>query len=137
LLAPSLDAWPLLAATVDAPAAAANAGTPRGPFRLRDASAAHFRPLLKTSFAVRSTDGAPVALALARVIEGPPGKRFEQFSLMFHAPAGSPPLHGTYVFRHAALGAFDLFIAPVGDARATYEACFSRLMENAACQITS
>jgi hypothetical protein len=138
-MAPSLDAPPLLAAVIDAPAAAANAGTPRDPFRLENASAALFRPLLRTSFAVRSTDGAHVTLALVRVTEGPPGNRFEQFSLMFHAPAGSPPLNGTYVLHHAALGAFDLFIAPVGDARAargTYEACLSRLMEKA-CQITS
>ena len=70
-----------------------------------------------------------LALVLASVNERPISHGLEQFSLVFHAPAGQGGFNGTHAFQHQALGHFDLFIAPVGarDARRTvYEACFSR-----------
>ncbi len=100
-----------------------------GRFRLRDASAARFRPHVNTAFTVRSTEGLPVRLVLAQVIDGPLTAGLEQFSLIFHGPADPAISHATYAFDHQALGAFDLFIGPVGGSnprRTVYEACFSR-----------
>jgi hypothetical protein len=84
---------------------------------------------LKTSFAVRSADGTRVRLVLAKVVERPVTKNVEQFSLIFHAPAGTAVPQGTHSFRHPALGAFDLFLVPIGASngrRTVYQACFSR-----------
>ena len=69
------------------------------------------------------------AVFLARVTERPLTQGVQQFSLTFHAPAGSPALNGTSAFRHSILGEFDLFIVRVGAGgpdRTVYEACFSR-----------
>jgi hypothetical protein len=101
----------------------------RSAFQLESASAAHFHPLLHDTFTVRSAEGARLPLVLARVTERPTVAGVEQFSLEFHASPGTSLLHGTHAFRHRRLGAFDLFITPVGAATSqlmTYEACFSR-----------
>jgi hypothetical protein len=93
------------------------------------ASAALFQPHLDTTFAVRTNDGTRLPVVLKRVTEQPITHNVEQFSLSFHALPGAPVLHGTHTFQHAALGAFDLFVAPVGAGgaeRTVYEACFSR-----------
>jgi hypothetical protein len=100
-----------------------------GPFRLHDARAAIFQPHANTPFAVRSADGARVRMVLAKVAERPITKNVEQFSLIFHAPAGTTLPQGTHAFHHQALGEFDLFIVPVGapnGRRTVYQACFSR-----------
>jgi hypothetical protein len=111
---------------------------------LHDPSAAMFRSHLNTSFRVRVRQDAHRHLILARVADGPACKDIEQFSLLFHGPADADLLHGTYAVRHPELGAFDLFIAPIGvpdRRRSVYEACFSRLVrsggEHRACQTNS
>jgi hypothetical protein len=91
------------------------------------ASAALFRPHVTTSFSTLSEDGSPTTLVLDRVDERPCRPDIEQFSLIFH---GTPAAvgYGVYTVRHAALGEFDMFLAPVrgrGD-RGSYEACVSR-----------
>jgi hypothetical protein len=95
---------------------------------MEDASAALFQPYLDTTFAARSSDGTRLPLVLARVTEQPITPNVEQFSLSFHARAGTRLPSGTHAFQHPALGAFDLFISPVGASaeRTVYEACFSR-----------
>ena len=117
---------------------------PRRDVGLRDPSAALFRRHLNTAFRVEGCHDAPVRLILARVEDGPAGADVEQFSLVFHGPAAVDVLHGTYAFRHPQLGAFDLFIAPIGvpdTRRSVHEACFSRLVrrtgEHTACPINS
>lgn len=129
VLASGLDPLSCLAASDVLPAPVTEAAIPSGRFRLEDASAAAFRPYLKTTMAVSREDGTRVPLRLVRVTEGPAHGTFEQFSVMFDAPASTALPQGTYAVQHPSLGAFDLFIVPVGGSkarRAEYEACFSR-----------
>jgi hypothetical protein len=110
-----------LSATTAAPAGAA--------FQMASAGAERFRQQVNTSFAVHAEDGTHVRLVLAKVFELPITKDVEQFSLIFHAPAGTGMPHGIYAFQHDALGHFDLFIVPIGAPnrrRTLYQACFSR-----------
>jgi len=98
-----------------------------GRFDWTRASAGLFRPHVNTSFSTLSEDGSPTTLVLDRVDEHPCRPGIEQFSLVFHGPAAAVG-YGIYTVRHAALGEFDIFLAPVrarGD-RASYEACVSR-----------
>jgi hypothetical protein len=111
------------------PSNRAEAGQQSGRFQLQDATAPLFLQHLNTSFSVRSADGASALLVLAKVIEGPDTKNVEQFSLIFHAPAGAAVRDGTHAVQHPALGDFNLFIVPVGASnlrRTVYQACFGR-----------
>jgi hypothetical protein len=76
------------------------------------------------------------------VVERRVDAQVEQFSLTFRGPTERSPDEGMHRVRHAQLGEFDLFIAPVGGPpgeRSTYEACFSRLtsQEDRTCPISS
>jgi len=100
-----------------------------GQFQLQNATAREFLPHVETSFSVRTADGTVATFLLERVIERRVVKNVEQFSLMFHAPAGTAIADGTHAFRHPTLGDFNLFIVPVGASnseRRRYQACFSR-----------
>ena len=138
LLGRTANASPVLAAAGGAFAPAAPAAA-REPFGVEHATAANFQPHLHSTFLLRSADGAARLLVLAQVVERPRSGDVEQFSLTFRADPGAPPLDGTHAFDHPALGAFDLFISPVGGATAgpaLYEACFSRHVsaQEAACR---
>lgn len=105
-------------------------GIQAGGFRLEDATASFFRRYLNMPFHARSADGARVRMVLREVAERPVTRNIEQFSLIFHAPPGRTVPDGTQTLHHSTLGAFDLFIVPIGagNARRTvYQACFSRL----------
>lgn len=56
--------------------------------------------------------------------------RMEQFSLVFHGPLQPAVVAGTYELDHAALGRFDLYLAPGGRAggNAVYRSDFSLLL---------
>jgi hypothetical protein len=100
-----------------------------GPVQLADADAALFRPHLNTSFSVRSGDLAPARFVLAKVPERAVTRNVEQFSLIFHSAPDTALPQGTHSFHHPSLGAFDLFIVPIGapnGRRTAYQACFSR-----------
>jgi Domain of unknown function (DUF6916) len=95
----------------------------------RAAGAERFRQHLNTPFLVRAADGSSVGLVLVKVTDRPITKNIEQFSLIFHAPAGTTVSQGTHGLEHHALGDMDLFIVPIGapdDRRTVYQACFSR-----------
>ena len=128
LLGAGVDARALLETSVQQSGAAALA--PAGAeLQMASAGAERFRRQMNTAFAVHSADGTDARLVLARVFELPITKNVEQFSLIFHAPAGTRIPHGTHAFQHDALGHFDLFIVPVGAPnrrRTLYQACFSR-----------
>ena len=97
-------------------------------FRLQDATASLFRNYLNDSFTVRPAGEDRRRLVLVKVDEGPVTKNVEQFSLIFHGPAGETVPDGTHTFQHPALGTFDLFIVAIGipnDRRVVYQACFS------------
>jgi hypothetical protein len=128
LLGVRVDARALLDTSAQQSASTTPAAAGAG-FQMVSAGAERFRQQLNTSFAVHSGDGDRVQLVLAKVLESPITKNVEQFSLIFHAPAGTGMPHGTYAFQHDALADFDLFIVPVGAPsrrRALYQACFSR-----------
>jgi hypothetical protein len=96
--------------------------------RLQDAGASLFRQYLNDSLTVHSAAGR-TRLVLVRVDDGPATKSVEQFSLIFHGPAGEKIPNGMHTLQHPALGSFDLFIASIGipnDRRVVYQACFSR-----------
>jgi hypothetical protein len=109
-------------------------------FRLQDANAAFFRRYLNDTFSVRAAGRSRTRLVLAKVADGPVTKKnVEQFSLIFHGPAGMAIPDGTHAFRHATLGDFDLFIVANGipnDRRVVYEACFGRHVSPAASGAT-
>jgi hypothetical protein len=97
---------------------------------LKDATAGLFQQHLNTTFAVLAGGGVRVPLLLAQVTERPTTQGIEQFSLSFHAAPGATLAQGTHPFQHPALGAFDLFVSPVGigsQQSKVYEACFSRV----------
>ncbi len=88
-----------------------------------------FTAQVGTTFAVEGLGG----LRLERVEAGPRGSGFEQFALMFRGSRDPVGRQGTYRLVHAALGAFDIFLVPVGrDSDGTrYQAVFSRLVGEA------
>lgn len=103
-------------------------------FRLQDATASLFRRYLTDSFTVRAAGEGRLRLVLAKVTDGPAIRNVEQFSLIFHGPAGAPVPDGTYTFQHPEIGAFNLFIVAVGmpnDRRVVYQACFARYVTSA------
>ena len=134
LLGRSADASSMGASISDAAAAALGGSGSR--FNLDHATAALFQSHVNTTFAVRSADGTPLPLVLARVTERPLIPGVDQFSVSFHAAPGLPVSHGTHAFQHATLGGFDLFVSPVGGGTAEYteyEACFSRYHSDQDC----
>jgi hypothetical protein len=94
-----------------------------------------FTPLLGERFGARGST-APVALRLAAVRDLPHADRLalvdseDCFSLRFDGPARRPLAQGTYTLWHASLGAFPLFLVPMGLGRQGrvlgYEAVINR-----------
>ena len=96
---------------------------------------AKFSGVLRSRFQVRAGASEPVELELAEVT---PERRFgagsagaaeyESFSVLFEGPDTAPLGQGTYSFKHARLGNFDLFIVPVGHKgqKIQYQAVFNR-----------
>lgn len=84
---------------------------------------------LDSRFQVKSGDAPAAELRLVEAEEHKSSQRSERFSLIFQGPADAPLAQGTYQFEHDQLGAFDLFIVPVGQDQSgmQYEAVFNRL----------
>ena len=100
-------------------------------------SAARFAELVGTRFKVQLEPGIDVILELSAVNTprpngqergAPGGAGTESFSLWFDGPADRPLGQRTFRFTHERLGAFDLFIVPVGAEQGArqYEAVFNR-----------
>ena len=127
LVGAALPRWSVAAASPDP---APSAGTP-----LRD-GAARFSPHVGSVFTIEET-GQRVRLKDVAESTASPG--IEQFALHFTAArrsrvavtAPSEPSipHGTYTFRHPALGRTEMYITPVGAPAdgPLYQACFSRI----------
>jgi hypothetical protein len=70
-----------------------------------------------------------ISARLIEVAAGPQHDRVEQHSLMFTCDGALT--EGIHHFTHDTLGAFDLFISPVGrpvDGARMYQACISRMV---------
>jgi hypothetical protein len=89
--------------------------------------AASFSPHVGSLFTIEETGQR---LQLRDVAESAISPGIEQFALHFTAPAETSIMHGTYTFRHAALGRIEMFITPVGAPAhgPLYQACFSRIV---------
>ncbi len=86
-----------------------------------------FEPLVGQPFEVRVPGLAPLPVTLERVRAGrdtPSGRA--SFSLFFLFPRQLPVAQGLWTLHHAATGALELFLVPVGqsDAGVRYEAVF-------------
>lgn len=99
-------------------------------------SYADFTGLSGEPFRVVTTTGPTVEVVLIEAAAlGPPAPAGsagssacpQPFSLVFRGPGDSPLPQGTYRFEHGGLGAFDLFIVPIGPDRVglRYEAIFN------------
>lgn len=95
--------------------------------RLMLLSSSTFRDCLSTAFTVIGPD---IELELVAHDPGKPSTAVEQFSLLFHGPDHPLLSQGTYQFEHPQMGAFEMFIVPIGrePGRLIYEAVFSRLL---------
>jgi hypothetical protein len=114
-----------------------------GRLRLRDVSldnisVAALADQLNTSFIVRDTVGRMIRVQLAAIepadlSTSATDESYERFSLLFVGSISQPLLQNTYIFEHARIGRFEMFIVPVGRADATYrfyEAVFNRPTPN-------
>lgn len=99
---------------------------------LEDLNREVFEPLLHSAFKVTDEEKNSVAMELIEVASDSKDPRFEHLSLLFRGPAQPLLPQKIYVFEHSRIGAFQLFIVPIGqDAEGTlYEAVFNR-MKNA------
>lgn len=85
---------------------------------------ATFAALLNTSFEMRA-ENQSIYTTLIAVVDQPQDSHLEQFTLKFQGSQSSSLPQGTYLFQHAQLGQFSLFVVPTqqGD----YQAAFNRL----------
>jgi hypothetical protein len=73
-----------------------------------------FKPHLGSQFDAQAA-GGPVAMTLSRVDPaGDSGRKGGAFSLIFTAPRGPWLPQAIYPIRHAALGAMEIFLVPIG-----------------------
>lgn len=110
----------------------------RGKESLDSIGFGHFATHLGTTFRVWQNGVGAGDLALVEARPQPanlpgaleaPDAHNERFSLVFEGPADLPLEQNTYLFDHAALGRFLMFIVPVfspRSPRAYYEAIFNR-----------
>ena len=90
-----------------------------------------FLPYINQTFRVRLDGVEPIALELVKVTESDPRSRPEArrpFSLHFLGPVSPQYLvQHTYRLEHEQMGAFDLFIVPLGPetGRMRYEVIFT------------
>jgi hypothetical protein len=110
-----------------------------GRLRLRDVSldnisVAALADQLNTWFIVRDTVGGMIRVQLAAIepadlSTSATDESYERFSLLFFGSVSQPLLQNTYIFEHARIGRFEMFIVPVGRPdpdRHFYEAVFNR-----------
>jgi hypothetical protein len=104
--------------------------TKAGPM-LEHFTVATFAPHLGEAFSVRATEQVALTLTLSEATAlGPApsadGPRRAPFSLLFHGPPTPILPQRIYHLEHPAIGAFDLFLVPLGPDRAgmRYEAIF-------------
>jgi hypothetical protein len=101
-----------------------------------DLSHQRLSPLAGDTVRVAGPTGASSELLVERVTPATPyassnGRLAgDSFSIFFEGPVGTPLDQNTYELRHSSLGAFPVFLSPVGltdGANQRYEAVFNRL----------
>lgn len=93
-------------------------------------SKALFQQNLNTRFQFRDEAGEHV-LELVEVSGESNSPKFEYFSLVFRGESNKVLAQRTYQAQHDAMGAFDLFITPIGRSEqgTMYQAVFNRLLD--------
>lgn len=83
-----------------------------------------------TVFEAELSEGGKLEMTLAGLEEHVISEVQENFSLLFKAPAGTPPAQGIYRLSHEHLGVMDIFLVPVkSDADGLYlEAVFNNFV---------
>lgn len=87
-----------------------------------------FEQNLNTGFVLRDPEGARATLDLVEVRNGSATPGYEVFTLLFRGDLSLIHPQRTYSLEHASMGAFDLFLVPVGRDQngVMYEAVFNR-----------
>lgn len=90
---------------------------------------AKFADKLNSTFQVHLDPSKRVEIKLIEVSELRESPRQERFSLLFLGPVDDPLLQSLYRMEHEQMGAFELFLVPVGkdDDGFLYEAVFNRV----------
>lgn len=73
-----------------------------------------FAEQLHSTFALAAGEAGTVPAELIELLDGPEGRGYEQFSLVFRTAADIAEVQGTYDLDHPALGRTLLFLVPVG-----------------------
>jgi len=89
---------------------------------------AAFAGALGSRFWLHHAPEVKLPVELIEIREGRPLPDYEQFSVLFRGPRESVLPQRIYHIEHDEMGAFDLFLVPVGRDHqgTTYEAVFSR-----------
>jgi hypothetical protein len=89
-----------------------------------------FARVLGTPFRLRPPGAGELTLELVEVSPLTVRPGTESFAIVFRGPLDRPLAQGMYPMAHDQLGAFDLFIVPVGRGAGgvAYEAVFNRLV---------
>jgi uncharacterized protein DUF6916 len=92
----------------------------------------NFASNLNTRFWLRNGGPEREAVDLVEVTQGQSTPRQEQFSLTFRGDSAKVFPQRLYSMEHDTMGAFDLFLVPVGrdDTGTFYEAVFNRLRKD-------
>jgi hypothetical protein len=95
---------------------------------------ATFARLVDSRFRLRIAEETGAEVELTELKEGGSSLQYEQFSLVFRAPADMPPEQRIYELEHEATGTFELFLVPIGQTEdgLLLEAIISRRAEPAA-----
>lgn len=89
---------------------------------------ATFEQLVNARFRLHVDEERCVEIELTDLKQRTSQRSYEQFCLLFRAPADAPAEHRIYQLEHDATGAFELFLVAVGrpEGGILYEAVFNR-----------
>jgi len=91
-------------------------------------SADAFAAQVNSRFRLVAGPQSVIEVELIEFTSGSKSAHYEAFSLVFQAPVDSPLEQRTYSLEHESMGAFELFLVPIGKSPAgvRYEAVFNR-----------
>lgn len=99
-----------------------------GRVMIEDLSQGLFEKLIESEFQIGPGSGARLSVKLVNV-SGESTATSHHFSLLFEGPKDPRLPQGIHTFSHPEIGAFDLFIVPIGQSsdKTSYEAIFNLL----------
>ena len=90
-----------------------------------------FASQVNTRFRLIAGPDAVMEVELIEFTSGSKSAQYEAFSLVFQAPVGAPLEQRIYSLEHESMGAFELFLVPIGKSPdgVRYEAVFNRMID--------